>query len=102
MYGQEGNQNDTIDSEKAYAFVEGNTETNNADNLDTEIEALLSKAKHDVIIKTATNNEQSKINANSLLEEVEFDLDQSFRDKVFEKLKVSYKKVSTAVANRND
>ncbi|WP_223034826.1 hypothetical protein [Hanstruepera marina] len=74
----------------------------NTKNIDNEIDSLLSKAQKDVYSKTADNKEELKISPQGLLEEIEFDLDQSFRDKVFQKLKSSYKKVSTAVAHRND
>ena len=89
-------------SKKSYAIVETQPTVNDSENLDYEIESLLSKAKKEVSTKTAINKEKSKVNAKGLLDEVEFDLDESFRDKVFQKLKVSYKKVSTAVAQRND
>lgn len=67
------------------------------DNLDLEIEQLLNQAHGTV---TSVNN--NKIDANSLLQDVEYDLDQSFRDKVFETLKTNIKKAATAVAERNN
>ena len=42
------------------------------------------------------------IDASDLLQDVEADLDQSFRDKVFKTLKSSYYSVKTAVADRNN
>jgi len=38
----------------------------------------------------------------ALLTEVEGELDQSFRDQIFEKLKSGFLKVRTAVADRNN
>lgn len=95
-------ESERITSENAFVQVDIKSKTDSSENLDSEIEALLSKAQKDVSTKTAISKEKSKINPEGLLEEVEFDLDQSFRDKVFQKLKTSYKKVSTAVAHRND
>ncbi len=42
-----------------------------------------------------------KVNAKDLLQAVEFEMDNSFRDKLFEILKEGYLKAKTAVANRN-
>ena len=42
------------------------------------------------------------VDAEALLENVEAELDQSFRNKVFEAIKSSYNSVKTAVAQRND
>lgn len=42
-----------------------------------------------------------KVNPQDLLQEVEFEMDDSFRDKLFEILKEGYLKAKTAVANRN-
>jgi hypothetical protein len=42
-----------------------------------------------------------KVNPQDLLQEVEFEMDDSFRNKLFEILKEGYLKAKTAVANRN-
>ena len=42
-----------------------------------------------------------KVNAEDLLLDVEFEMDNSFRDKIFDILKEGYSKARTAVANRN-
>jgi hypothetical protein len=89
-------------SEKNYASVETQATVKNSENLDNEIETLLALAKKEVSTQTAINKEKTKVNAKGLLDEVEFDLDESFRDKVFQTLKTGYKKVSTAVVHRND
>lgn len=93
---------ETTNSINAYARNESKETSNKSENLDNEIDDLLSKAKADVSTKTANNKDKLKVNPKGLLDEIEFDLDQSFREKVFQKLKTSYKKVSTAVAHRND
>lgn len=69
---------------------------------DSEIESLLKRAQQELTAKSLKNENTKTVDANSLLQDVESDLDQSFRDKVFETLKTSYKKVKTAVAERND
>lgn len=89
-------------SEKKYAGVETEATVNDFENLDNEIESLLVQAQKEVSTQKVINKEKSKVNAQGLLDEVEFDLDESFRDKVFQTLKTSYKKVSTAVVHRND
>ncbi|MCX7551791.1 hypothetical protein [Xanthomarina sp. F2636L] len=66
----------------------------------TNIDSLLKKAQQ----KLAKNikNKGQTIDAHALLQDVEEDIESSFRDKVFETLITSYKKVKTAVAERND
>jgi hypothetical protein len=91
-----------INSEKKYTSVETQVTVSDSENIDNEIESLLSNAQKDFSTQTAINKEKSKVNAKGLLDEVEFDLDESFRDKVFLTLKTGYKKVSTAVVHRND
>lgn len=66
---------------------------------DAEIEALLMAATAEINENPAYAVETW--NANELLEEVEHELDQNFRQKVFEVLKEGYSKAKTAVVNRN-
>lgn len=66
---------------------------------DAEIEALLMAATKE--INEDPEYAVETVNANELLEEVEYELDQSFRQKVFEVLKEGFSKAKTAVANRN-
>ncbi|TYA57986.1 hypothetical protein [Formosa maritima] len=66
----------------------------------TNIDALLSKAQQNL---TNKNHIKSySIDPDALLQDVEQDLDESFRAKVFETIKTNYKRVKTAVAERND
>ena len=53
--------------------------------------------------KTPESNVKSKVkvNANSLLSQVDGELDQSFRDKVLTKISKNYKEVKVALATRN-
>ncbi|WP_372937240.1 hypothetical protein [Seonamhaeicola sp.] len=69
---------------------------------DAEIEELLQKAQREIVFTKRHNESNTIVDANKLLQEVETDLDKSFRTKVFEALKASYGTVKTAVANRNN
>ena len=66
---------------------------------DAEIEALLMLASAEIEADPAYA--QSTVNAKELLNEVEYELEESFRDKVFEVIKDGWVKAKTAVANRN-
>ncbi|MGY0393404.1 hypothetical protein ACW5R3_12705 [Bizionia sp. KMM 8389] len=80
-----------------------NTETDTRQlSLNMEVEALLKEAKQKLVLEASqTDNTYSK-NANNLLQDVEMDLEKSFRDKVFETLKTNFTIVKTAVADRNN
>ncbi|TRZ44373.1 hypothetical protein [Robertkochia solimangrovi] len=66
---------------------------------DAEIDALLLEAQRKLYGDTIIKN--NKVDAMALLDEVEFELDRSFKDKVFEALRKGYQKVKTAVANHD-
>lgn len=68
---------------------------------DTEIEALLLDAQKEINLKKLYDN-KGLVDAKSLLQEVEADIDQSFRSKVFEALKDGFGAVKSTVANRNN
>ena len=63
---------------------------------------LLKEAEREIFKDKLKNENTRTVNANDLLQDVEADLEQSFRAKVFETLKSSYDSVKTAVANRNN
>lgn len=68
---------------------------------EAEVDSLLRKAQSEILnerIFTAANT----VDALALLNEVEEELDQSFRDQLFERLKAGFMKVRTAVADRNN
>jgi hypothetical protein len=67
---------------------------------DTELDALLKKARNEILADRILN-ESNKVDAMALLQEAEYEMDRSFRDKVFEALKDGYTKVKTAVADRD-
>ena len=50
----------------------------------------------------ATVFNTNSVNADALLYEVESELDKTFRDKVFKELKIQFKSIKNAVAQRNN
>ncbi len=68
---------------------------------DAEVDSLLRVAQFD-ILKEKVFQDNGKVDAMALLSEVEDELDQSFRDKIFTKLKEGLFKARTAVADRNN
>ena len=69
---------------------------------DADIEALLVQAQKEIRYQTMAQEGALVVDANALLKDVESDLQQSFRNKIFEALKNSYVTVKTAVAERNN
>ena len=53
------------------------------------------------VSKKSENKPKIKVNASSLLSQVDGELDQSFRDKVLTKINKNYQEVKVALANRN-
>ncbi|WP_281540984.1 hypothetical protein [Maribacter aestuarii] len=68
---------------------------------DAEVDSLLRKAQED-ILRQRLFNVDNTVDAMALLTEVEEELDQSFRDQIFQSLKAGFLKVRTAVADRNN
>lgn len=68
---------------------------------DAEVDSLLRNAQREILTDKLFNKDQS-IDAMALLTTVEDELDQSFRDQIFETLKTGFLKVRTAVADRNN
>ncbi len=68
---------------------------------DSEVDSLLQKAQREIIAEKLFRD-NGKVDAMALLTEVEDELDQSFRDQIFEKLKTGFMRVRTAVADRNN
>lgn len=69
---------------------------------DAEIEDLLKAAEKEILRERIYNETTRTVDADALLQDVEDDLEQSFRTRVFESLKSSYNTVKTAVAERNN
>ncbi len=65
-----------------------------------EVDSLLRNAQKELLADKEFREVQT-VDASSLLAGVEDELDKSFRDQVFEKLKTGFIKVRTAVADRN-
>jgi hypothetical protein len=68
---------------------------------DAEVDSLLRKAQ-DELIRDQIFDQNGSVDAMALLTEVEGELDQTFRDQIFESLKTGFLKVRTAVADRNN
>ena len=75
---------------------------NNKKVTDADIDALLQEAQKEIKLNRLVNETSGVVDANLLLQDVEAELDQSFRNKVFEAIRSSYNSVKTAVAQRND
>ncbi len=69
---------------------------------DASIDSLLKVAQRDILLSRMKNEDRALVDAALLLQEVEFELDESFREKVFKAFKSSYGSVKTAIAQRND
>jgi hypothetical protein len=68
---------------------------------DAEVDSLLQRAQQEIFRDKIFNTDAS-VDAMALLTEVEDELDQSFRDQIFNSLKAGFIKVRTAVADRNN
>ncbi len=69
---------------------------------DASIDSLLKQAQREILLSKMKNKDQVAIDAVLLLQEVEGELDESFREKVFKAFKSTYGSVKTAIAQRND
>ena len=69
---------------------------------DADIDALLQKAQREITFQSILKEGTRAVDASALLQDVESELQQSFRNKIFEALKNSYETVKTAVAERNN
>lgn len=77
------------------------TQENEAGDVsEAEINKLLAQAASE--ISAETNYSESDVNADALLADVEFEVEQSFRQEVFEVLKEGFLKARTAIATRNE
>lgn len=82
---------------KVHTLKSENKTITNAD-----IDALLIEAQKEIALNRLYNETNGTVDASALLQDVENELDQSFRSKVFEAIKASYNTVKTTVAQRND
>ena len=79
-----------------------NLNTANDAKLNREVDSLLKVASKELTKNNAIKDALKTVDANTLLDEVQDEMGQSFRSKVYEVLKDSYKTVKTAVAQRNN
>ena len=94
----------TFEDEKLKEVVAQIQELKNTNEAVTEdeIDALLKEAEKAIFKEKIKSANTQTVDADALLQDVEADLQQSFRDRVFEALKTSYETVKTAVAERNN
>ena len=78
-------------------FLEKNNQTVSS----IEVDSLLRKAQKEILTDNIFNGE-GNVDAMALLNEVEGELDQTFREQIFETLKKGFLKVRTAVVDRNN
>ena len=83
------------------AEVENRVKTNSLVTPE-EVDALLIEAQREISNQRILNSQTKKVDAAALLEDIEFELERSFRDKVFDALGDGYNKIRTAVAERNN
>jgi len=94
--------NELIDSKITEVLATVTTlEENNKELTDLEVDSLLRQAQKEILTQKLLNSDNT-VNPSALLSQVEEEMDQSFRDQIFEKLKSGYNKVRTAVADRNN
>lgn len=65
------------------------------------VDQLLEAAEKSVVAENSTKQKKVKINADDLLNQVDGELEQSFREKVITKVNKNYQTVKVALANRN-
>ena len=92
---------DIINSKVADVIAQVTVLEQNSTVTDVEVDSLLKRAQ-DEILRDKIFNKDKSVDAMALLTEVEDELDQSFRDQIFDSLKAGFIKVRTAVADRNN
>ncbi|WP_420321729.1 hypothetical protein [Flagellimonas sp.] len=75
-------------------------ETMNNNVSDAEVDSLLRAAQQQILSEKLFDSD--RVDAMALLTQVEDELDESFRDQIFDALKDGYFKLRTAVADRNN
>ena len=98
----EGQTNDVIDAKIAQLVEQMDLlEQNQVEVTNAEIDSLLRKAQQEILQDQLFLRDNS-VDAMVLLSQVEGEMDQSFRDQIFDALKDGFLKVRTAVATRNE
>jgi len=75
---------------------------NNQAVSDAEIDALLNQAQKEITLYNLYNESTKKVDAEALLQDVEADLEQTFRERAFKAIKSGFEYVKTEVAERNN
>lgn len=75
-------------------------EDQNQEVTEREIDLLLQKAQRELAAESI--QQSNRINASTLLSEVESDLEETFKEKVYEALKIGFNKLKTSVVERNN
>jgi thymidylate kinase len=75
---------------------------NESNRLETEADSLLKAAQKALFMDKAMNKNTTVVNADELLKEVENEVEPSLKSKVYEVFKDGFKKVKTAVVQRNN
>lgn len=76
--------------------------TENTNVTAEQIDALLTSAQRDLNTQRLLASPAGTVNPTALLEDVELELERSFRDKVFDALGDGFQAIRTAVAERNN
>ncbi len=95
-----GTAEEALINPKLEELIAGISTNEKGDATDAEIDALLYKAAGEISLEQNRESLSGTIDSGDLLFDVEMELEQSFRDKVFDLLKEGYTKAKTAVANR--
>ena len=93
---------DTIEEEKVTEIVSHleTLQSSGKEITEAMVDSLLIQAQRELALERAFND-PGKVDAMALLNEVENELDKSFRDKIFEALEDGFIVIKTAVADRN-
>ena len=87
--------------EEVVASVESLQQKNTQVTIE-EVENLLQQAQRDIATQRLLDQATTRIDPASLLDDVENELERSFRDKVFDALGEGFNKIRTAVVERNN
>lgn len=104
VFQPKNNENISFEVEKAQEVADAMYALSETEQgiSDASIDSLLKAAQRDILLSRMKNEDKIAIDAALLLQEVEFELDESFRDRVFKAFKSSYGSIKTAIAQRND
>ncbi|MDT0689493.1 hypothetical protein RM549_06840 [Salegentibacter sp. F188] len=96
-------ENEVFESKLEQIIAEVNAKEAHGDEMtNEEVDQLLASAAKEISKTSQFRYTAGSVDALSLLEDVEEELDASFRDKVFEMLKDGFVRARTAVATRNN